>query len=159
SATTVRSPGSRSPGARDVGARHVSAALCVASLAVAAMTAATLARQPPAGSRSIVMVSDLHLGEGRDASGAWHPYEDFRWTPEFLAFVKVIDDEGRGSTDLILNGDTFELLQSSRLTCGSIPDLGCSEGEAMARVQRVLAAHDAEIKALGQFARSGSNRV
>ena len=29
----------------------------------------------------------------------------------------------------------------------------------MARVQRVLAAHDAEIKALGQFARSGSNRV
>jgi hypothetical protein len=28
----------------------------------------------------------------------------------------------------------------------------------MARVQRVLAAHDAEITALGQFARSGSNR-
>src|SRR5262249_49655442 len=74
-------------------------------------------------------------------------------------FLKTIDADGKASVDLVLNGDTFELLQSSRLTCGSVPDLGCTEAEAMARLQRVLAAHDAEIKALGQFARSGSNRV
>src|SRR5262249_58722096 len=113
-------------------------------------------RQPVRGSRTIVLVSDLHLGEGRDSSGAWHPYEDFRWPVEFAAFLKTIDADGKASVDLVLNGDTFELLQSSRLTCGSVPDLGCTEAEAMARLQRVLAAHDAELKALGQVGRSGT---
>ena len=128
-------------------------------MAVATVAAARVTRQPAAGSRTIVLVSDLHLGEGRDASGAWHPYEDFRWPVELASFLKALDADGKASVDLILNGDTFELLQSSRLTCGSVPDLGCTEAEAMARLQRVLAAHDAEITALGQFARSGSNRV
>ena len=139
--------------------RRLAAAFAVAAIAVTTVAAAKLTPQPAAASRAIVLVSDLHMGEGRDASGAWHPYEDFRWPAELAAFLKTIDADGKSSVDLVLNGDTFELLQSSRVGCGSAPDLGCSEGEAMARVQRVLAAHDAEIKALGQFARSGSNRV
>jgi UDP-2,3-diacylglucosamine pyrophosphatase LpxH len=130
-----------------------------AAIAVVTVAAGGMTRQPAARPRAIVVVSDLHFGEGRDGSGAWHPYEDFRWPAEFAGFLKTIDEDGKGAVDLILNGDTFELLQSSRITCGSIPDLGCTEAEAMARLQRVLAAHDAEINALGQFARSGSNRV
>ena len=30
----------------------------------------------PSGDRPIVVLSDLHMGVGRDAAGAWHPYED-----------------------------------------------------------------------------------
>ena len=52
------------------------------------------------GARAVVVLSDLHMGVGRDASGAWHPYEDFRWADEFAAFLKAVDREGKGATDL-----------------------------------------------------------
>ncbi len=50
------------------------------------------------------------------AAGEWHPYEDFRWASEFAAFLTTVDTEGRGRDDLVLNGDTFELLQSATAT-------------------------------------------
>ena len=40
------------------------------------------------GARSIVVISDLHMGIGRDASGEWHPTEDFRWAAEFAAISR-----------------------------------------------------------------------
>jgi hypothetical protein len=116
--------------------------------------------QGAAAGRSVVVVSDMHMGLGKDAAGAWSPYEDFRWPDEFTGFVKALDEAGKGTTDLILNGDTFELLQSSDKDCvNQDPDVGCSEKEALARLDRVLKAHDAEVKALGEFARAGSNHV
>jgi len=112
------------------------------------------------GARTIVVLSDLHMGAGRDRSGKWYPYEDFRWSPEFAAFLAAIDRQGGSAVDLILNGDTFELLQSTEGNCaGAAAGLGCTEVEALARLERVLRAHAADVKALGQFARAGSNRV
>ena len=100
------------------------------------------------------------MGAGRDQSGKWHPYEDFRWSPEFAAFLAAVDRQGGSAVDLILNGDTFELLQSTDGNCaGAAAGLGCTEGESLARLERVLRAHEADVKALGQFARRGSNRV
>src|SRR5262245_39635782 len=71
----------------------------------------------PGSPRTLVIVSDLHMGEGRLASGAWHPQEDFRWAAEFGRFLETIDSEGRSAVDLVLNGDTFELLQSTAGRC------------------------------------------
>jgi hypothetical protein len=103
------------------------------------------------------VLSDFHMGTGRDATGRWAPAEDFRWTDEFIAFLTAVSGEGNNAVDLVLNGDTFELLQG---TCGgSDRDAGCTEAEALARLTQVLKAHDGEITALGQFARAGSNRV
>ena len=119
-----------------------------------------LAQVPGANARTVVVASDLHMGVGRQASGEWHAYEDFRWTADFTAFLDALNADGRGAVDLILNGDTFELLQSTEADCQApAEDLGCTEPQALARLRRVLAAHDAEMKALGQFARKGSNRV
>ena len=116
--------------------------------------------QQPSTARKVVVIGDLHMGEGRDPSGKWQPYEDFRWSTEFAAFVTSIDREGRSAVDLILNGDTFELLQSANGNCaGAASGLGCTEAEALARLERVLRAHDADLKALGQFARAGSNHL
>ena len=86
--------------------------------------------------------------------------EDFRWTAEFARFLEAIGQEGRNDVDLILNGDTFELVNSAAGNCGGPQNTaGCTETEAVARLDAVLKAHDADMKALGQFARAGSNHV
>jgi UDP-2,3-diacylglucosamine pyrophosphatase LpxH len=111
-------------------------------------------------SRLLVIVSDLHLGPGRNASGEWLPFEDFRWQQDFASFLRAIDEAGKGSTDLVLNGDTFELWQSLTADCRySDRRLGCTEQEASERLERVIAAHTTDLAALGTFARSGTNRV
>jgi hypothetical protein len=60
----------------------------------------------------------------------------------------------------VLNGDTFELWESLRPDCHhENRRLGCTEAEALARLERVLMAHATEIAGLGAFARGGANRV
>src|SRR6266581_4623679 len=65
-----------------------------------------------------VFISDLHFGVGKDiATGKWNNLEDARWAPEFSSFLHAIDRVGGGATDLVLNGDTFELWQSTQKDC------------------------------------------
>jgi UDP-2,3-diacylglucosamine pyrophosphatase LpxH len=112
---------------------------------------------PP--SRPIVVIGDLHMGPGRDASGNWHAVEDFRWRDEFLRFLEALDAEG-GNTDLVINGDLFELLQSPSTPCRhNAPRFGCTVAEALQRLDVVITAHQAELAAIGKFAMAGSNRV
>jgi len=112
-------------------------------------------------SRLVVIISDLHLGFGKDPqSEQWHTEEDFRWAAEFEAFLKEINRRGGGATDLILNGDTFEIWQSLSNDCSyKNKNLGCTESEALGRFRKVLSAHSRELIALGKFANSGNNRI
>jgi UDP-2,3-diacylglucosamine pyrophosphatase LpxH len=111
-------------------------------------------------SRLVVIISDLHLGPGRSPSGEWLPIEDFRWQQDFASFLRAIDEAGKGSTDLVLNGDTFELWQSLTADCRyGDRRLGCTEQEAGERLERVITAHATDLSALGTFARRGTNRV
>ena len=107
--------------------------------------------------RLIAVVADLHMGYGRDAAGAWQAAEDFRRADELEGFLEALDAEGGGATDLILNGDTFDLAAAGCVH--DDPALGCTEPEALDVLERVLAAHSREIEALAAFARAGSNRV
>lgn len=116
----------------------------------------------PGGSvRTTVVISDLHLGVGQNARGTgWHPFEDFRWAAEFAEFLACVDQRGKGATDLVLNGDTFELWQSLWNDCQyEDPDLGCTEDEALRRIQRVIAQHGIELAELGKFASRARNRL
>jgi hypothetical protein len=139
--------------------RCLLSALLIAGVPLLDTIEAALFQAPASGGRSTVVVSDMHMGVGRAASGAWHPAEDFRWSSEFAAFLDAINTEGRGAVDLVLNGDTFELLQSPTAGCEPSASAGCSADEALMRMERVLSAHLAEIAALARFARTGSNRV
>ena len=79
---------------------------------------------------------------------------------DFASFLRAIDEAGKGATDLVLNGDTFELWQSTTDDCRQRDvRLGCTEQEALGRLERVIAAHTADLSALGTFARSGTNRL
>ena len=42
--------------------------------------------------------------------------DDFRWGDEFKLFLDEVHHMGGGATDLVLNGDTFELWQSLQLS-------------------------------------------
>lgn len=112
--------------------------------------------------RQIIVISDLHMGEGKyENTDLWYPAEDFRWPQQFAKFLKKIDEEGGGATDLIINGDLFELWESSTCDCKDDrgDDFGCTEKEAVSRLKRVLKAHKTEMKALGEFAESRENRL
>lgn len=116
----------------------------------------TLAFGPGNGSpRIVAVVADLHMGPGRDEAGEWLAAEDFRWGAEFALFLEALDAEGGGAADLVLNGDTFELDRLPGERCAA----GCTEAEALARLERVLAAHADTVRALAAFAAAGSNRV
>lgn len=114
----------------------------------------------PASARTIVVVSDLRMGEGRDSAGNWRATEDFRWGDELARFLDAVDRDGASAVDLVLNGDTFELLETSEQPCSTgDDDWGCSEQAAREHLARILKAHGDELRALGTFAGKGSNRV
>ena len=107
---------------------------------------------PDSITRPIVVIGDLHMGPGG-------PYEDFRWRDEFIRFLDALNAEA-GGTDLVINGDLFELLQSTTVPCEhDDPARGCTADEARQRLDAVIAAHAAELAAIGTFASAGSNRV
>ncbi|HIH36374.1 MAG TPA: hypothetical protein HA232_00485 [Methanocellales archaeon] len=112
--------------------------------------------------RQIVVISDLHLGEGKNPKTKhWERIEDFRWPDQFNKFLSQIDEEGKGKTDLIVAGDLFELWQSRINDCSNNreKDFGCTEKEALSRLQRVISAHRYELRALGKFAKKADNRL
>jgi UDP-2,3-diacylglucosamine pyrophosphatase LpxH len=120
---------------------------------------------PPAGPRTAIFVSDLHLGVGRnpDDPARWHPVEDFRWAREFADFLDRVNQEEQGKVDLVLVGDVLELWQSLCDTdChheALDKNLGCAEAEAWARALRVVEQHQDVLDKLRWFATQGDNRV
>jgi len=129
-------------------------------LRLLALVAVIIASQATPSSRPIVVIGDLHMGPGRDAGGSWHATEDFRWRDEFIRFLDALNTQGGGNTDLVINGDLFELLQSPSIPCShSEPRLGCTAAQALQRLDAVIKAHAEELAAIGKFASAGSNRV
>lgn len=111
-------------------------------------------------SRLTAVISDTHFGVGKTPDGKWHAYEDARWASEFKLFLEELNSEGNGETDLVFNGDTFELWQSLEKDCVHADEnLGCTEAEALRRIKTVIAAHRAELDAIRSFAVAGNNRV
>lgn len=124
-------------------------------LAPLLMCTAVAIGQAPVPARTIVVIGDLHMGPGRDAGGRWHPYEDFRWRDEFIAFLDAVNAQS-ADIDLVINGDLFELLQSTAVPCGRA---GCTPVEALQRLEAVTKAHGDELAAIGRFATARLNRV
>lgn len=100
----------------------LTAALC----SVTALHAQPLEAAPPptAGARTLVFISDLHMGLGRVQQdpatqawtvGDWHPMEDFRWHDEFDRFMTELERrtaQSGVSVELVILGDFLELWQT-----------------------------------------------
>jgi len=111
--------------------------------------------------RQTIFLSDLHLGEGtKSKSDDWLASEDARWGDDLKLFLETIESEDNTPTDLVLNGDVFELWQSATPGCSpSDPTLGCREEEVIARLRRIVESHPIEIKAIRTFAETDHARV
>jgi UDP-2,3-diacylglucosamine pyrophosphatase LpxH len=117
--------------------------------------------QAQAQGRLTVFISDLHMGLGRGADGAWHPYEDFRWSGALQGFLDAISAEGRDRVDLVILGDFLEFWQLPQdVHCrGTGPEAGCSVPELVTIARRIVQAHAADFSALRAFTRRGDNRL
>jgi UDP-2,3-diacylglucosamine pyrophosphatase LpxH len=141
-----------------------------------AVSVSSSAQQPDQFGRYLYFIGDLHMGAGF-VQGHQPPYrniEDFRWNTEFQLFLDHIDEESHGNADLVFLGDSFELWQSPFLSCNgqgvsfhcSIPDCvtegvdrGCTEAEAVKRLEYVLDQHEDTIKAISKFAELHRNHI
>lgn len=132
-----------------------------------------------ASDRHTFLISDLHLGAGKEApklggSTDWRRIEDFRWHEEFELFLQWASALGANKSDMVILGDSFELWQSPFMKCSSDPtnagcdvpdcneidaDAGCNETEALARFNHILSSHPRFVSALRNFAEAGSNHV
>ena len=99
----------------------------------------------------LIVVSDLHLGGGRDATtGRFHHLEAFFHDEDLEEFCGWLVDEaathGRG-VRLILNGDTFDLLRVE-------PERG-APADAVVAVRAILAGHPGVVRGWAHLLAAG----
>jgi len=117
----------------------------------------------------IVVVSDLHLGRGKNiGTGRYYRLEAFFYDDDFLNFCHHLIDEARLRTatfKLILNGDTFDLL---RIDHDAASDQSLREKRygpaltpsvAKSVVQQILAGHPVFVQALAGVLAAGHEIV
>lgn len=111
--------------------------------------------------RTIVMISDLHLGPGRKTDDSWYRTEDFRWGKAFKAFLDEISQKGTHRVDLIIAGDFLDMWQlPAHISCeGSGPDLGCTVEEMKAIAAWIVRSHAQVFEDLRMFTQRGDNRL
>lgn len=105
-----------------------------------------------------VLISDLHLGPGKNAQGQYLAMEDFRFEGAFASFLKSVGEDGR--TDLIIAGDMIDFWQiNPELDHQDTPYNGPVEEVSLSRFQRAAAQHREVFQSLASFLAQGSNRV
>ncbi|MGH8109168.1 MAG: metallophosphoesterase [Arenimonas sp.] len=129
---------------------------CIAS----AQPANTPKPIPP--KRTIVFVSDTHMGLGRNKTNSdWSPYEDFRWNGALKGFLRDLSSRYSDQVDLVVLGDFLELWQPfPNMKCTTpTPDAGCTEAETLALALYVIQAHQKDFADLDQFLARGDNKL
>jgi UDP-2,3-diacylglucosamine pyrophosphatase LpxH len=109
---------------------------------------------PAPEKKIVVVVSDLHLGEGVA------PLDDHVFDErQFERFVdSLAQGDGKdGGVELFVNGDFLDFAQvgQKHYTLGSAT-FWCSEPESLAKLELILAGHSAIFNALGRFQTAGN---
>lgn len=109
---------------------------------------------------SLLVVSDLHLSEGRDpVTGRVSRNEDFFFDDDFAAFLRY-HQHSAGKWKLIINGDFIDFLQitsqpdqgASRLLTDPRYGLKTGADESVWKLQRVVKGHQPVFESLSEFA-------
>ena len=132
--------------------------------------------RPAPDDRAVVVLSDLHLGPGRDPeNGRWSRLEDFFYDRELASFLEHLHRRGEdeGPVRLILNGDVFDFLLVTEVPGPEeTRELGISlrradrkfglratERASVWKLERILEGHPAVFDALGALLADGAELV
>ena len=106
-----------------------------------------------------IVVSDLHLGAGRRKQG--NLLEDFDRDQDFAAFLAEIAAESvrrQSEVELVLNGDTFEMLQVPHIARFDVDKVyptsayrSFSEINSLTRISHIIEGHRTFFDALARF--------
>ena len=148
--------------------RFLALLLCLAIMGIRAPSAACFVftstpsfQAPSSPDRTIVIISDLHLGPGRNADGSWYRTEDFRWGKALKAFLDDISQKRTHHVDLIIAGDFLDMWQPpAHIRCeGAGPELGCTAAEMKTVASWTVGAHAQVFEDLRMFSQRGDNRL
>lgn len=104
----------------------------------------------------VVVVSDLHMGGGKDDPGDDHVYDENQFA-NFLQYFLPGKPEGNGDIELFINGDFLEFAQSSQSTYGIMSrDAWCSEEESLAKLNSIIKGHRPVFDAIKEFQKLGN---
>lgn len=155
---------------------YMVAAFALLSLNCTASIAQGAEAPTAAPARTLFFMSDLHMGVGKNMPEKYANQEDFRWHDDLSAWLNEADRSTSSSAELVLLGDIFELWQSSLQVCkgdgatfecettdcrpeDNGKGFGCTEEQALARVQHAIRQHQKTLDALSAFAQKGQNRL
>lgn len=109
--------------------------------------------------KTIIVVSDLHLGAGLNVNNRRNFLEDFHYDKELIEFIEYhssghyLDRE----VELILNGDLFDLLAVPFVKY--FDDEFWSENAALDKLKMIIDAHIGVIEAFKDFISYPNNRI
>jgi len=112
--------------------------------------------QATTSQRYLAVISDHHIGNGRDTNGKWYPTEDFRWDSALRTFLDRITYCSNGRADLVIAGDLLELWQPLK-HCEN--EKGCTVDEMLKITTDVFKGHPDTWKILKKFADEADNRI
>lgn len=101
--------------------------------------------------KTVLVISDVHLGAGAMVNGKKNFLEDFHLDAEFIEFLEFYSTKDYASkeVELIINGDLFDMLAVPYVPF--FDDEFWSEEAAVAKLQMILDAHDEVMSALNHF--------
>jgi UDP-2,3-diacylglucosamine pyrophosphatase LpxH len=137
--------------------------ICASVVVTTAVTWTTTPsfRESSTSDRSMVVISDLHLGLGKNTNDSWNKKEDFRWHKAFTTFLHEISKIGNQQVDLIIAGDFLDMWQPpENIRCeGVSAELGCTVDEMKTVAVWIKNAHKEVFNALRDFSQRGDNRL
>lgn len=101
--------------------------------------------------KTIIVISDVHLGAGDEVNGRINPLEDFESDKELVDFLKYYSsgDYGNMEVELIINGDFVDLLAVPYVKY--FDDEYWSEKAGLEKLDMILKAHPEVMDALANF--------
>jgi UDP-2,3-diacylglucosamine pyrophosphatase LpxH len=101
--------------------------------------------------KTVLVISDIHLGAGATVNGSRNTLEDFHFDKELVDFLEYYStgDYASREVELVINGDFFDLLAVPYVHF--FDDEFWSEKAALAKLNMILDAHQEVMEALVAF--------
>ncbi len=109
--------------------------------------------------KTILVISDIHLGAGTYVKGVKNILEDFHYDEEMVDFLSYYSkgDYEKREVELIINGDLFDLLAVPYVEF--FDDEFWSEEAALEKLKMIVEAHPEVMNAFGEFLTKKNKKI